>query len=104
MNALGDWRYVTPEDLASFHGEKNRRKAMSTSGWIGQAWLANYSINARLSYASSFPPIKHFIPTRDQLTFGAQDLFASAAAHFVHGGSKNRHNLFKFETSSVDMV
>jgi hypothetical protein len=88
MNALGDWRYVTPEDLSTFHGEKNRRKAMSSSGWIGQTWLTNYSINARVPYTDSFPLPGGFAPARNQISFAAKDLFASAAAHFVHGGSK----------------
>lgn len=31
-NAFGDWRYVTSEDIATFHGERNRRLAMSGQG------------------------------------------------------------------------
>jgi hypothetical protein len=43
MNAMGDWRYVTKEDIVTFGGERARQIAMSSDGWIGKAWLANYS-------------------------------------------------------------
>lgn len=49
MNALGDWRYVTKGDIQTFGGVEPRRKAMSTNGWIGQTWMANYSITHTVS-------------------------------------------------------
>ncbi|BGP17777.1 hypothetical protein JCM10213v2_005819 [Rhodosporidiobolus nylandii] len=102
MNALGDWRYVTKEDIASFGGERNRREAMLT-GWIGQEWRTNYSITARVPYLiSSFPPgvpITTFPTTpvgssdrrfvSDPISSSSaatNDPFAYAAASFVHGG------------------
>ncbi|KAI8907730.1 Metallo-dependent phosphatase-like protein [Powellomyces hirtus] len=36
MNLMGDWRYVTEEDVASFGGEEARREAWSKEGWLGQ--------------------------------------------------------------------
>ncbi|GAA96753.1 uncharacterized protein L969DRAFT_97102 [Mixia osmundae IAM 14324] len=54
MNAMGDWRYVTKEDIESFGGERNRRRAMSSRGWIGQNWLANYTFTARVQYNLDF--------------------------------------------------
>ncbi|GAA5832387.1 hypothetical protein JCM11251_006430 [Rhodosporidiobolus azoricus] len=104
MNALGDWRYVTKEDIASFGGERNRRLAMST-GWLGQDWRTNYSITARVPYLhTSFPPgvpipafprtpvgesDKRFLSEEtyeDQNGNAEENPFAVAAASFVHGG------------------
>ncbi|GAA5983881.1 hypothetical protein JCM11641_006407 [Rhodosporidiobolus odoratus] len=101
MNALGDWRYVTKEDIASFGGERNRREAMLT-GWIGQEWRANYSITARLPYLiSSFPPgvpvttfpstpsgssDRRFLSEATSSSSASFDPFAYSAASFVHGG------------------
>ena len=48
MNALGDWRYVTKDDIATFGGSAARRAEMSPDGSIGRAWLANYSLTARI--------------------------------------------------------
>lgn len=45
MNALGDWRYVTPGDIKSFGGEKARRHAMSSQGWVGRNWLDHYNLS-----------------------------------------------------------
>lgn len=45
MNALGDWRYVTPGDIRSFGGEKARRYAMSSQGWVGRNWLDHYNLS-----------------------------------------------------------
>lgn len=66
---MGDWRYVTEADIKTFGGDSNRRQAMSTTGWIGQEWRANYSITARLPYfAATAPWLSH------------------SAVAFVHGG------------------
>ncbi|TKA55979.1 hypothetical protein B0A53_01681 [Rhodotorula sp. CCFEE 5036] len=107
MNSLGDWRYVTKEDIASFGGERNRREAFST-GWIGQEFRTNYSITARVPYLiadDDFPasfavqaPVlpktprgssdrrfvgdPHVSPSFDAVA----NPFRLAAASFVHGG------------------
>ena len=85
MNLLGDWRYVTKEDIATFGGEERRRHAMSAEGWIGKAWGgSNYSVTARIDYA------KDFLSSVDSpSTIEAADPsspFSHAAASFVHGG------------------
>ena len=105
MNAMGDWRYVTPEDIATFGGERQRRAAMTT-GWIGQTWRANYSITARVPFTAGWralPPSltptlpdtppgsssQHFLsepappPLSEELTI---DPFSQTAGSFVHGG------------------
>lgn len=40
MNAIGDWRYVTKEDIETFGGSERRQEALSTDGWIGREWIA----------------------------------------------------------------
>ncbi|XAO26920.1 hypothetical protein I312_105761 [Cryptococcus bacillisporus CA1280] len=52
MNAIGDWRYVTKDDIARFGGTKARQHALSAEGWLGQEWLANYSITALVPISS----------------------------------------------------
>jgi len=74
MNALGDWRYVTPGDLASFGGYEARQRAMSTDGWIGHEWLTHYAVTAS-------------VPLLDvQATALAPALARTHRASFVHGG------------------
>lgn len=90
---MGDWRYVTEEDIQSFGGADARRQAMSADGWIGKTWSSNYSITARVGYADGFRnrlgvPSP---PPSPQLRFGdrddvAGDPFSHAASSFVHGG------------------
>ncbi|KAK8861325.1 hypothetical protein IAR55_002144 [Kwoniella newhampshirensis] len=46
MNAIGDWRYVTKDDIKAFGGTKQRQADLSSEGWLGQEWLANYSVTA----------------------------------------------------------
>ncbi|ODO09337.1 hypothetical protein I350_02937 [Cryptococcus amylolentus CBS 6273] len=46
MNAIGDWRYVTRDDIKNFGGSPARQQALSNEGWLGQEWLANYSVTA----------------------------------------------------------
>lgn len=98
MNAMGDWRYVTKEDIDTFGGERNRRRAMSKDGWIGQTWMANYSVTARVPYvpahfynfarsAEAEVPLRTDEPfLRDHDGGGEGDMFTHAAASFVHGG------------------
>lgn len=40
MNALSDWRYVTPADIATFGGLERRREALTPEGLLGKTWLA----------------------------------------------------------------
>ncbi|SCZ87828.1 BZ3500_MvSof-1268-A1-R1_Chr2-3g05296 [Microbotryum saponariae] len=107
MNAMHDWRYVTPEDIASFGGERARMEAMTT-GWIGKTWRANYSIIARVplapyglpvppSLSIEYAPPINGIPTSLKYVQdpplpplrgeGQQDPFSHAAIAFVHGGT-----------------
>ncbi|GAA5820620.1 hypothetical protein JCM3770_003555 [Rhodotorula araucariae] len=101
MDCMGDLRYVTKEDIASFGGERNRREAFST-GWIGQEFRANYSVTARVPYLLDFPhdlaaPVLPSTPlgSSDRRFLGdpefpgrdaAKNPFLGAAASFVHGG------------------
>lgn len=73
MNAIGDWRYVTPGDVQSFGGVTERRHAMSINGWIGQDWINNYNITATVSLLPSDHP---------SLPSG----YTPPSASFVHGG------------------
>jgi len=54
MNALGDWRYVSQPDIRRFGGVEARQAALSTDGWLGKEWLANYSSTAKVPL-SPFP-------------------------------------------------
>ncbi|ORX36411.1 Metallo-dependent phosphatase-like protein [Kockovaella imperatae] len=51
MNAIGDWRYVTDEDIKHCGSTAQRQKDMSIDGWLGQEWLANYSSTALVALA-----------------------------------------------------
>ncbi|WWC59955.1 uncharacterized protein I303_102518 [Kwoniella dejecticola CBS 10117] len=48
MNAIGDWRYVTQDDIKEFGGTKRRQEALAKDGWLGAEWLANYSVTAKV--------------------------------------------------------
>ncbi|WVR04071.1 hypothetical protein IAU60_001070 [Kwoniella sp. DSM 27419] len=54
MNAISDWRYVTQDDIKVFGGSRQRQEAMSSNGWLGKEWLANYSVTALIPL-SPFP-------------------------------------------------
>ncbi|GAA6018159.1 hypothetical protein JCM8202_000204 [Rhodotorula sphaerocarpa] len=107
MNELGDWRYVTKEDIASFHGERNRREAFLT-GWIGQEFRSNYSITARVPFLPTDDDSSPFFARAPRLPAtlhsaahgrfivdpevdgpgvdSRSNPFRLAAASFVHGG------------------
>lgn len=100
MNALGDWRYVTKEDIATFGGERQRRAAIST-GWIGQTWRSNYSITARVPFTHNMRLPASLREQHASIPAGsssrsfvadaapaklASSPFTHAAASFVHGG------------------
>lgn len=40
MNAIGDWRYVTPDEIKYNGGTEQRMRDMSADGWLGKEWLA----------------------------------------------------------------
>ncbi|EGG06288.1 uncharacterized protein MELLADRAFT_74879 [Melampsora larici-populina 98AG31] len=93
MNALGDWRYVTEEDIETFGGKKNRRKLMSSEGWIGESWLKNYNTTARVPYILSTDSNLNQVPIDPSTYFETfQDKsskpnpFLNSAIAFVHGG------------------
>lgn len=73
MNALGDWRYVTPGDVKSFGGVAERRAAMSAQGWIGQEWMMNYNVTNTISL---LPPSHPSLP----------EGYVPPRVSFVHGG------------------
>ncbi|PWN28194.1 Metallo-dependent phosphatase [Jaminaea rosea] len=81
MNALSDWRYVTRGDIDTFPGGvAGRRQAMSTSGWIGQTWLANYSLSHTIDL------LPHEEIRQAQLRRGLTSSYLVPQANFVHGG------------------
>ncbi|CDH59298.1 serine threonine protein [Lichtheimia corymbifera JMRC:FSU:9682] len=47
MNMVGDWRYVHPDDIASFGGKEARIKAFSKEGWIGSD-LMKWNLTAKV--------------------------------------------------------
>lgn len=44
MNLLGDWRYVTPDDVAHFGGEAQRKAAFSPTSDLGRWLLGNDAV------------------------------------------------------------
>ncbi|KAH9454292.1 hypothetical protein Pst134EB_014386 [Puccinia striiformis f. sp. tritici] len=93
MNALGDWRYVTQEDIESFGSGESRRRVMSTKGWIGQSWISNYSVTARIPYPLNFQELPKLssqtsVTTNFTESFegSSTDPFLNSATVFVHGG------------------
>ncbi|HND00047.1 MAG TPA: metallophosphoesterase, partial [Myxococcota bacterium] len=47
MNMIGDWRYVSPEDLAGYGGEGPRKQAFSVEGEDGR-WLLGLGVTAKV--------------------------------------------------------
>lgn len=78
MNALGDWRYVTKGDIQTFGGVKPRRTSMSTQGWIGQTWMANYSITHTVSLLPEEQIARVRVNDKGQ--------YNAPRVSFVHGG------------------
>ncbi|KAH7913548.1 Metallo-dependent phosphatase-like protein [Hygrophoropsis aurantiaca] len=87
MNAIGDWRYVYPSEIDTFGSIAERQKALST-GWLGKAWTANYTIASRLPLHSSLGPPNTDYPPPNGSPFAAANAGAlsHAAFSFVHGG------------------
>ncbi|TKY85404.1 hypothetical protein EX895_005566 [Sporisorium graminicola] len=73
MNALGDWRYVTPGDVESFGGVEARRHAMSDQGWIGRDWMEHYNVTHTIAL---LPPTHPALPAN----------YSPPRMSFVHGG------------------
>ena len=40
MNVIGDWRYVTTQDVDHVGGMEKRRNDMGEGGWLANEWLA----------------------------------------------------------------
>ncbi|KAF9446825.1 Metallo-dependent phosphatase [Macrolepiota fuliginosa MF-IS2] len=102
MNAIGDWRYVYPSELATFGTIANRQKILST-GAIGRSWATNYTTASRLPLHAylgppntPFPPshAKHLHYQRDEdgaeidikAYYDEDEPLSHAALSFVHGG------------------
>ena len=47
MNMIGDWRYVSPEDMAGYGGEEPRKQAFSVEGEDGR-WLFGLGVTAKV--------------------------------------------------------
>jgi len=79
MNAMHDWRYVDPHDLASFPipHEKTRLEAFSLNGSIGSDWMIDYGI----TYLD--PVMK---------------------AHFMHAGLDHEHSVNYNESLGVGFM
>lgn len=65
MNMQNDYRFVTPEDIASFGGLEARKKAWSKTGWIG-SYLRELGVAAWV-----------------------QDVQGELGTVFFHGGANN---------------
>ncbi|CED82228.1 Serine/threonine specific protein phosphatase PP1, catalytic subunit [Phaffia rhodozyma] len=72
MNALGDWRYVTHDDIKTYDGLQNRRQALSPRGELGKMWLSNYSLTAKVP----LHPLK----------LGSESSSPYPAVSFIHAG------------------
>ncbi|KAG9121600.1 hypothetical protein FRC07_002387 [Ceratobasidium sp. 392] len=80
MNAIGDWRYVPQSEIETF-GSVPARQKMLSSGWLGQAWRANYTVTSRLPLHPSLGP-----PNSDYDPHAPSDPLSHAALAFLHGG------------------
>lgn len=81
MESIGDWRYATEEEKATFGNDTYRYEVLDHD-WIGQTWRANYSITTRLPLHPSIGPVNtDFHPGWRQ-----SSNLSSSALSFVHGG------------------
>lgn len=81
MNAIGDWRYVYPTEIATFGGVEARQKMLAT-GHIGRAWAKNYTIAGRLPLHPSLGAPNTPFPN-DAMS---ESPLSHTALSFVHGG------------------
>ncbi|KAF8529881.1 Metallo-dependent phosphatase-like protein [Gautieria morchelliformis] len=80
MNVLGDWRYVLQGDIETF-GSAAKRQAAVTTGFIGSAWAANYTVASRVPlHPSSGAPFTDYIPS------SSPSMLSHASLSFMHGG------------------
>ncbi|KAF8573536.1 Metallo-dependent phosphatase [Ramaria rubella] len=80
MNILGDWRYVSQSEVATF-GSIEQRQAAITTGPIGSAWIQNYSVTSRVPlHPSSGEPHGDYTPSR------TPSALSHASLSFTHGG------------------
>ncbi|KAG9000408.1 hypothetical protein FRB94_005462 [Tulasnella sp. JGI-2019a] len=82
MNLLGDWRYVWPSEIDTFESVEARQRLIST-GWIGKAWRANYSITTRLPL---HPALGVINVNYDHSKASSFQGLSHAALSFCHGG------------------
>ncbi|PPQ69016.1 hypothetical protein CVT24_000091 [Panaeolus cyanescens] len=99
MNVLGDWRYVYPSELKTFHSIAERQRMLST-GPIGRAWAQNYTVTSRVPLHPSIgginepyePPSPQPSQDANQIAFTASpntnppSPLSHTAVSFVHGG------------------
>lgn len=90
MNALSDWRYVSQPDIKHWGGLDKRRNDMSVSGWLGQEWLANYTVSEKVSmspytntsysftHGSLRPTFPHLLPYPQMINDLGRDLLERA--------------------------
>ncbi|KZT40017.1 Metallo-dependent phosphatase [Sistotremastrum suecicum HHB10207 ss-3] len=100
MNLIGDWRYVYPDDLASFGSIAKRQHAMSRFGWLGRAWAQNYSITTRLPLHPSLGPHD----TDFEESSSTSGALSHAAISFVHGGISPTSNLLTPYPSRINAI
>ncbi|KAF8514535.1 Metallo-dependent phosphatase-like protein [Hysterangium stoloniferum] len=81
MNALGDWRYVLQDEIATF-GSIQKRQAAIANGFLGSAWTQNYTAVSRV-------PL-HPAAGSPFVDYNASALSSSPLSHaslsFMHGG------------------
>ncbi|KAG9015363.1 hypothetical protein FRB95_010862 [Tulasnella sp. JGI-2019a] len=100
MNLIGDWRFVPPAEISTFGGIEARQKLLST-GWIGAAWRANYSVTTRLPLHPSLGAIN--IDYDETTAASLQDL-SHAALSFCHGGLSPTYSKLTPYPSSINDI
>lgn len=73
MNAMGDWRYVDPGDIANHGSVEKRRAVWSSNGWIGRMFLESYNVTY------THQPLGSFVHG------GIAPLFASRRTDYING-------------------
>lgn len=102
MNLLGDWRYVTQGDVASFGGVHARRAAMK-DGWIGHEWQDNYAIAARIPLISGSLPEGYDAPAIGLSHAGIAPQFAALGLEAIneHGASMVRKVINSHDINAI---
>ncbi|KZV88888.1 Metallo-dependent phosphatase [Exidia glandulosa HHB12029] len=81
MESIGDWRYATDEEKATFGNDTFRFEVLDHD-WIGQTWRKNYSITTRLPLHPSLGPVD----TDFHPGWKKSSNLTTSALSFVHGG------------------